>query len=245
MKATMQEIDQVLSTLAHLYGPAFDDTTRRVIAEIKSNIRGTKPDDRPYIFLDHNEDVTGLEYLNELADAILNHHVLKIRYQRFHTSVAEEIIFHPYCIKEYNYRWFVLGYHENQQVWNWVLALDRIKSIEREDKISFRRRDQDWKAYFEELIGVTWPEDEKPEQVIIVFSKEFSPYIETKPLHPSQKKRWLPDGRMEVRIRVILNYELENLILSFGQHAQVIAPERLKNRIQERLQQALKQYGSV
>ena len=43
-------------------------------------------------------------------------------------------------------------------------------------------------------------------------------------------------------LQVQLNFELEREILGFGDHVKVIAPEKLKRRIKETLEQALDLY---
>lgn len=67
------------------------------------------------------------------------------------------------------------------------------------------------------------------------------PYIMTKPLHPSQKTKEM-ESNLEVRINVIPNFELEKLILSFGEQVKVIYPETLKTKIKQRLTTAKENY---
>jgi hypothetical protein len=47
---------------------------------------------------------------------------------------------------------------------------------------------------------------------------------------------------LEIRINVIINYELEMKILSFGEKVKVITPEKLVVKIKERIKQQLKNY---
>lgn len=74
-----------------------------------------------------------------------------------------------------------------------------------------------------------------------MFSKEIAPYVISKPLYPSQKTKWKKDW-LEVKIKIIPNYELEQLILSFGEHVKVIYPENLKIRMSKRIKLASNQY---
>jgi predicted DNA-binding transcriptional regulator YafY len=57
------------------------------------------------------------------------------------------------------------------------------------------------------------------------------------PLHCSQK---IEDK--VVSLRVIINTELENKLLSYGEQVEVLAPEGLRGRMRERLKMAEKQY---
>lgn len=61
-------------------------------------------------------------------------------------------------------------------------------------------------------------------------------------MHWSQKIRLLQDGKLEVRIKVIINYELETRILSFGEKVKVLEPESLVTRILDRIKLQIKNY---
>lgn len=236
-------VKAIVARILHLDAPELDDKARAIIAELLDKF-ARKQSNKPIIILDYNEYVQGAKFIEPLFNAIYEKKPLRITYQRYREADPVTIIFHPYVIRQYNYRWFVIGRHEQEQASRWVLALDRIKEIEEENTIPYKESPvENWKDYFEDLIGVTWPEGERPQEVKLVFTQEFAPYIQTKPLHPSQKAKQLPDGRLEVRIYVVLNYELENLILSFGQHVSVVSPEVLRDRIKNRLQQALLHYA--
>jgi predicted DNA-binding transcriptional regulator YafY len=67
------------------------------------------------------------------------------------------------------------------------------------------------------------------------FTAEIAPYISTKPLHPTQKENRVEDG-LEVRIQVIPNYELESLLLSFGENVIVLQPEWLAGKLTGRIE---------
>ena len=66
--------------------------------------------------------------------------------------------------------------------------------------------------------------------------------METKPLHGSQKTKWIDNDTLEVTLDIILNYELERLILSDADSVAVIQPSSLATAIKNRLKEALKQY---
>jgi len=86
---------------------------------------GTEP---PVIHLDKNEQLKGLEHLDVLYQAITKQIVLKITYQSFSARKPNDLIFHPYLLKEFNNRWFLVGRRaEHKPILN--LALDRMISI--------------------------------------------------------------------------------------------------------------------
>ena len=50
------------------------------------------------------------------------------------------------------------------------------------------------------------------------------------------------DGKLQVKIKVIPNYELEMMLLSFGEKVNIKRPEYLKDQILNRIRKAVKNY---
>lgn len=187
-----------------------------------------------------NLDLKGLHFLTPLFHAIINERVLLIKYKDFKSSEPYEIIFHPYYLKQYNNRWFTFGLNAHNKIPNWNLALDRIESLE-ETNEKYLPSEMNWNDYFFDLVGVTRPAGAALQEVILKFTPEVAPYVITKPIHPSQKHKNDPSG-LEVKIKVIPNFELEKLILSFGEQVKVITPHNFKERITQRLKSAISLY---
>jgi predicted DNA-binding transcriptional regulator YafY len=188
------------------------------------------------ISFESNIDLKGLHFLTPLFNAIVNERVLLVTYKDFKSSEPYEITFHPYYLKQYNNRWFVFGLNSDNQIPNWNLALDRIESLS-ETTHKYKPSEIDWEEYFFDLVGVTRPANAKLQDIVLKFSPEVAPYVITKPIHLSQKHKNDPTG-LEVKIKVIPNFELEKLILSFGEQVKVISPQDFKERISRRLKEA-------
>lgn len=200
-----------------------------------------KNQDKKVMSLESNIDYKGYHLITPLFNAIINNTVLKIIYEPFGKE-PYEVIFHPYFLKQYNNRWFVFGYNEFNQNSQWNLALDRINGTV-ENTINKYIEDQtDWNDFFDDMIGVSKFIGKEVEEVKLVFHREQAPYIETKPLHWSQKSKYLDDGSLEIRIKVMLNYELEMRILSFGEKVKVIEPAILVTTILNRLKKQFENY---
>ena len=71
------------------------------------------------------------------------------------------------------------------------------------------------------------------------------PYVQTKPLHDSQKLKSSDEDGFEIEIEVRPNYELEQLLLSYGDGLQVISPVSSRDRIIERINNSIKNYLQV
>jgi predicted DNA-binding transcriptional regulator YafY len=91
-----------------------------------------------------------------------------------------------------------------------------------------------FEEYFEDIIGVSI-EKEPVQTVVLKVEKSLLPYIQTKPLHESQFIKPFDENFGLVVIKVIPNYELESLILSFGERVEVLEPEVLREKLKDRI----------
>ncbi len=199
-----------------------------------------KNNSKKVMAFESNIDYSGYENISPLFNAIVNKTVVKITYAPFNKPEFK-LTFHPYFLKQYNNRWFVFGRNEEMETNEWNLALDRIINIE-ESNFKFIENKTDWEDFFFDIVGVSKPLDWKVDEVKLLFSKEQAPYIQTKPLHPTQKSKLLENEELEVKINVVLNYELEMKLLSFGENVKILTPLDLKNRIVKRIKESLKGY---
>lgn len=199
---------------------------------------------RTIIEFDSNQYLKGIEHLGFLYNAIAYKKVLCISYHPYDSDSAFDVTLHPYYLKQYNNRWFLFGYNPQTMKYDWNLALDRIMNIT-EVATKYQKNDGiDWTDYFEDIIGVTKPENGRIEKVLIQIMGKTAKYIETKPIHGSQKCKWLNARTLEVSLEVMINYELERMLLSYADTCRIIKPVDLKRRINERLRAALEMSNS-
>lgn len=193
------------------------------------------------ISFDNNLDYAGLQHIEALFNAIVHQKVVKIVYQPFSDGHERmEVISHPYHLRQYNQRWFVLGLNQEKNIPTWNMALDRIISVE-DTQLPYTETDTDWDEHFSNVIGVTRHEGE-PEEIRLRFTAKQAPFVITKPLHETMKPYRQEDGSLEVTIQVIPNFELEKVLLAFGEKVEVLAPLSLRERLIERIRQNYEQY---
>ncbi|MFI8379084.1 helix-turn-helix transcriptional regulator [Leeuwenhoekiella sp. NPDC079379] len=204
---------------------------------------GFANESKQVIYFDSNIDYEGISFIEPIFNAISNSRVLEIEYQDFKNPLSYKIVLHPYVLKQYNNRWFVFGLNEENNISFWNMALDRIQSINELDK-DYKTADIDWEDdYFYDIIGVTRIQNADVQEIVLQFLSELAPYIQTKPIHPTQTRpKFLESGEMVISIKVIPNYELERLILSYGEKVKVISPKSIRDKIQFRIQKMLIQY---
>ena len=188
------------------------------------------------IHFDTVPDYAGARWLAPLYEAIRAHEVIRFTYQPFGKE-AQTAVVHPYLLKQYNHRWFLLGQCAEQPRLQTLqtYALDRIQSerIERLPKAEYWPNQLlDPATYFNAVIGASVPED-GPQEIRLRFAPGRAPYVLTKPLHPSQREGATTPAGTEITIRVVLNRELESLLLSFGADVAVLAPPALRESIRQ------------
>lgn len=239
-KTEAEQLKNAISILQRFEGaPQFEWVNE--LAPMLTDRFGLKNSKQKVMSYDSNIDYTGYDKIQPLFNAIVNKRVLKIEYHPF-SKQAFTLEFHPHFLKQYNNRWFVFGLNEEYNNPTWNLALDRIVEIEETSTI-YQPTTIEWEEYFDDLIGVTRESDQKEEEVVLVFSKEQADYVQTKPLHLSQKPpKLLESGEVQITLNLITNFELEMTLLSFGEKVKVIKPERLRTKMKERLEKALNQY---
>ena len=182
----------------------------------------------------------GMEHFTPLFNAIRKKTTLELRYQSFKMQEPQTLIVHPYYLKQYNNRWFLFccnGDHTNLSNY----PLDRILSVKLAH-VPYRETRIDFDEYFSDMIGVSRKDGQQSEVVILRYPKDQYKYVATKPWHGSQKVLEENNDYVIVQLDVILNYELEQQILSFGDYVEVIAPKSLRDKVAQRLQNSLAQY---
>lgn len=231
------ELRQAVTVLSRFDGmPAFE-----WVAEFGARISGAVTmSTAPVVGFDDNSGLRGMEFFTPLLGHIDNHYTLRITYQSFRASAPTTEVVHPYYLRLYNQRWFLFALNDRRRVIT-NFALDRIVAIE-PASTPYIENNIDFSTYFDDVIGVTVPRAEVVD-VVLEVSKEQLPYTLSKPLHGTQELvEQRADGSGVVSIRVRPNFELEQLLLSFGEGVTIVSPASLRDKIIGRLQKNLEKY---
>lgn len=234
------QLTQTLMILSRFEGMPQFDWMEDFINRFKSSLKLSFTNE-PIVGFDENVDLKGREYFAPLFSAISNKQALSIAYKNFKKGIVENYTVHPYYLKQYNNRWFLFGLTEEVMRLS-VLAFDRIESINPVHRDYIPNEQIDFQEYFEDLIGVSHPYGEEPQKVVLEVSKELIPYIRTKPLHGTQREISSDENHVTIQIEVIINFELEQLILSHGEKLEVITPVAFREKIKERIYTCAKLY---
>lgn len=225
-------LKEALLTLSRFKGmPQYDwidELGTRLDAEFKLNKNAQK-----VMSFEENEYLEGKTFISDLYNAITYKKVVAIEYKNFKKENSTIYELSPYHLKQYNKRWFLFGKSPNFETLT-NLALDRIISIKETDK-NFEETNIDFDEYFDDVVGVTIP-NSPIETIKIKIIESLVPYIRTKPLHPTQIYKF-EDNSHRITLKVIPNYELESLLLSYGESLQVLEPlsfvEKMRIRVEK------------
>lgn len=213
-----------------------------MISKLEAQVYSQKNKIPSVIDFEKNDNLTGLQFLDPLYQAIINRRVIHLTYQSFKAEHPKSLKFHPWLLKEFRNRWFLFGVMDKgNKVLNF--PLDRIQEFNLlPEEIYYKEEHFNPQEFFNDVIGVTINENEPLQEVIIFIEKGQAPYITTKPLHSSQKIVERLDNGIIVSLQVKYNFELERDILAMGECIKVISPVELRHKIKERIQNSLSNY---
>ncbi len=225
-QAEAEQLKETLTILTRFKGmPQFEWIEEMQIRlentfKLKGNIQSS-------VGFEQNPFLKGLNHFTGIFNAIQDERTLKVTYQGYKQDKPSKVILHPWYLKQYNNRWFLFGLNEDYQTIT-NFALDRIIEIE-ESKIKYRKNEEiNFDEYFDDVIGVTVKIDSPVEKLLIKLSNEIWPYIESKPLHGSQKIKNRNETEILIELSVQINHELMALLFSYMDAIEVIEPESLR-----------------
>jgi predicted DNA-binding transcriptional regulator YafY len=234
-----QQLKESLLALSRFMGMPQFEWVEEIKTRLDANFR--LKSQKKIIEFEENQYLTGKEYIGVLYDAIINKKILEIEYHPFNREKSLKMNLYPYFLKQYNTRWFLFGFNESLETIS-NLPLDRIVQIEETNRYYIDENDWNSEEFFENIIGVTVKENVEPIKILLQISNKLWPYIESKPIHGSQKVKTKNKENIIIELTLQINYELTSLIFAFGEDIKVLAPEELKTSIKTKAEALLKNY---
>jgi predicted DNA-binding transcriptional regulator YafY len=242
--ADVEKMKQVVSILKQFNGFNCFEEMSDIITRLESTVDKSMGKDYNCIQFEGNTLLRGLEHLNPLYQAIIHKRPILLEYKSFKAKKAQQQIYYPYLLKEYRNRWFLITKAKRGKILL-TLALDRILEFQELPNEQFVAYDGvHFERYFNEIIGVTKSENDRPQKIILHINTLNAPYVLTKPLHSSQTVIKEDEQGIIIRLDLIPNFELEREILGFGEAIKVLSPRLLQSRIKRRLSSAIEMYAT-
>lgn len=231
-----ERLDQLLAELK-ADSDFTEDKNSKIISFTKSQV--------------HNSNMIG-----RLFNYIKEKQVLEIKYHDHFNEDYSIKTAHPYLLKEYNGRWYLIAGVEqsNKEAPIRHLALDRIESIRTTDR-KYIKYSRDILKRFEHIIGVTVLPKEIVKDIVFWVGPEKLDYILTKPIHHSQTQLdaarertlyrnhpGLREGGHFFKIKCKRNYELIRELTAYGSDLIVVSPKEIAQETYERVASMTKAY---
>ena len=240
---------EVLNTIGQLDG--LDNF--EWLDKFKSGLGNTR---RQIISFSNNPYLKNSNLLGTLFDFISSEVVICLSYHTFVAPTVRSIAFHPYLLKQYNDRWFLLGAADDDGK-ILTFALDRIDNVTPLPEKKYAPCPDNLSDRFEDIVGVTLYEDRPIEHIVFWASDASKDYITTKPIHESQTsikgeaenklrgKYPQLDGGAFFSIDCIQNYELIRELCSFGKELIVLEPSSIRDEAFKRISMMVDKYLSL
>jgi predicted DNA-binding transcriptional regulator YafY len=206
----------------------FTGAVQKVVETINIKRMSKEEDLLPFIEFEHSPVSLGQQYIELIIMAIKNKKVIRFKYQRFTTDKILSHNIHPYLLKQYHNRWYLIGLHDyHKEIVTY--CLDRFSSDPEVMDIPYENIGFDTREHFKSVIGII-TSMEKPQKVVLKLTQRQAWYVITQPIHPSQKVIEKKDNFI-VELKIIPTYELTMLIMGWGPDVEVIQPLSLKKEI--------------
>jgi proteasome accessory factor B len=173
------------------------------------------------------------ELIDELLRAIEDRRLTVITYQSLRaTEPVSYYDVHPYALVWHKQALYLIA---------WSADHGAISSVEVQQLQFERPADFQAADFLAGSLGI-FQGDGPTEQVRVRFSPQVARVVAERVQHVSQRLTKQPDGSLLAEYELSSLEEFSSWVLSFGEHAEVLAPARLREEIVARLQASLASY---
>lgn len=230
-----QYLRTLVATLSNMKGLPQVEALRESLSNIEILSVGSQA--TPCIEFEENPYIVGLQHLQPLNNAIQSHSAQELVYEPY-GKPAKTYRFHPQYLKQYNHRWYVFGVTTDYPKSVSTFPLDRIVKLEPITD-NYIVSDIDWSEYFDDVVGVSILPQGKVEEVHFLVHGKTGRYIESNPIHCTQRHKWIDEETLDVRLSVKVNYEFSRILMSYADSITLIGPQYLVEELKAKLQKAM------
>jgi predicted DNA-binding transcriptional regulator YafY len=189
----------------------------------------------------YHSNLTQVAILETIAEGWGNGRKVRIAYRSPRSGELRQRIISPYALEPTASGIYIICHDE------WAgdirtFKLARLESAQLMDETYAIPADFDPEAHLASSWGIM--SGEGMSEVSLRFTAAARPFVEERHWHPSQQIRTTQDGGCLLQVQLSEPLEMQPWIRSWGAQVEVIAPEWLRERIADELQQAAEQYRS-
>lgn len=186
----------------------------------------------------------GIEQLKPILLAIQQRQKIHFTHVNYWNKTQKSYTITPFMIKEYLNRWYVIGVPEGKKRIR-TFGIDRIAELETAGSATLKLADfKEQLDQFHKIVGLNFNDGEgKIMQIQLRVYYKHLKYLQSLPLHHSQKIDWTPgEDHGLVTYQLIPNYEFKVQVLKMGSLAVVLSPSKLRKEIKGMLEETLRSY---
>jgi len=218
----------------------FTNAIDKVIDAVKIEASQQRASNRITIQPENFPKFLGSDLIPEIISGFDTNLKFNFDYKKHNSEEIKNHVVTPILLKEYDHLWYLIGKIEGKSFVT-IFALDRILNFELTEVVCDEVTDFDSDKYFNHAFGISVPEGEV-EDVVLEFDSWRGKYLISSPIHKSQQLLKEENGKLIFIFKVIPFHELHSKILSYGSSVKVLEPESLRLKIQEILNNTLKNY---
>jgi predicted DNA-binding transcriptional regulator YafY len=220
-------ISEAIDVIRYIGGTRMSDKFNHAVEKIlSSTLERTNVDENklPVIQTMIPPISRGFEHIELIYRACREHIPLSFIHFSYKKRTFKHILLHPFLIKEFENRWYVIGYSEQHESIR-TFGLDRVSEpilIKR----NFEQTDASLvNSYLNDVFGVFPIPGAKKELITIHVSQLGTHYFQAYPLHVSQSIKKESEGTSLISFDIIASVELARYILSQGRHVKIVKPK--------------------
>lgn len=169
-----------------------------------------------------------LAVFNTLSTAVLRQLEVEFEYRKPGARRGEPRRVRPYHLAHRENLWYLIAFDTDRAALR-TFALPRISAAEMTDARFVRPNDFSPEAFFANALGVLGGPGNF--EVVIRFTAAVADRVREREWHESQRVRDLPEGGLELTLRLGALAEVEGWVLGWGKHAEVLQPPELRKSL--------------
>ncbi len=184
--------------------------------------------------------ILDLEAFDALARAAARREQIEIVYRKPGTAAGEPRVIDPYQLANINGEWFLFAFDHLRNDLR-TFAPTRIQSVRLTGRTFARPRKFSIDHRLRDSFGVL--SGRESQEVVIRFNAFAAEFIREKRWHASQVMKVLPEGGLELSLRLSSLIEVQRWVLSWGSNALVVSPPELATMVRKEAERVAAAYA--
>jgi predicted DNA-binding transcriptional regulator YafY len=233
----IDSLKESIELLQNIGGSRVSIRFKQAVDKILTTFQEEFPDsdtNRKLIQTDYVKGSRGFKNFDILFSACKDKTPLSFVHYSFQKREYKAVIVHPILLKEFDNRWYLIGYSEYHNSLR-TFGFDRIYEPIILKKKYFAVNQKEIDVYCNDIYGVYPYENQPKQKVVFRTTPLITNYFESYPIHESQIAKKNQYGFCHFSIEVVPSVELVRLLRSYGREIREISPEWLAKEVKNKL----------